>query len=84
MLQRAIKPEADKQSIKDFKKGAELSPTSEVPENTRRITHTIQYENWEFLRQLSTVKTKVAGHKVTINSLLDEAVELLKEKYRER
>lgn len=80
MLQRANKP-ASKKAIEEFKKGADLSPTLEAKEEPRRkITHWIQTDNWAFLKQLSTRLT-TSGNRVTINMLLDEAVELLKRKY---
>ena len=80
MLKLVNKP-GSKKDIEDFKKGAEISPTpQEEKAEIRKITHWIQVDNWSSLKQLSTRLT-TSGNRVTINMLLDEAVELLKHKY---
>lgn len=81
MLKLVNKP-GNKKDIEDFKRGADLSPTlpDEQPE-TKKITQWIRHDNWAWLKQTSAMLSS-AGAKVTINMLLDEAVELLKQKYR--
>ncbi len=69
------------QQIKKFKDGANAPGINELPtEEMRKITHWIKLENWEFLKMKSAALSVEAGKKVTINMLLDQAVDLLKEK----
>ena len=79
MLKLVNKP-GSKKDIEDFKKGAEISPTldDEQPE-TKKITQWIRHDNWAWLKQTSAMLSS-AGAKVTINMLLDEAVDGLRRK----
>lgn len=76
MLQRASKPELQKKAIEEFKKGADLSPTPEGSEvKIRKITHWIKLDNWKMLKKLSAELSIRTGERVTINMLLDQAIE---------
>jgi hypothetical protein len=82
MLKRANKPSPTPQDVESFKKGADQGLIREVPADPiRRITHHIKLENWKYLKVLSAQRSTVSDSKVTINMLLDEAIELLKQKY---
>lgn len=84
MLQRVGKVSPTPKDVDEFKAGADKGLIREVPETPmRRITHHIKLENWKFLKMLSAQRSTVADSKVTINMLLDEAVELLKDKYKD-
>ncbi len=76
MLQRAAKVTGGKDAINDFKRGADLSPTLDKPEvKIRKITHHIKLENWARLKKLSTELSTKTDERVTINMLLDMAIE---------
>lgn len=83
MLQRASKPagKIDKHAVEDFKRAADAIPEiqEEKPE-MKKIGQWVLKENWERLQRIRLERT-LRGEKVTLNTLLDEAIELLAEKH---
>lgn len=70
--------------IKRFKEGANAPGINELPvEETRKITHWIKLENWQFLKKTSAIMSIARSEKITINMLLDQAIELLKKELGE-
>lgn len=77
MLQRSSKVKPGAKAIEDFKRGADVLPEiqEEKPE-MKKIGQWVRKENWERLQRIRLERT-MAGEKVTLNTLLDEAIELL-------
>lgn len=77
MLQRASKPDVSKRAVEEFKRGADAIPdvAEEKPE-MRKVGQWVLKENWERLQRIRLERT-MRGEKVTLNTLLDEAIELL-------
>jgi len=77
MLQRSSKVKPGSKVIEDFKKGADVLPEIvEYKPEMKKIGQWVKKENWERLQRIRLDRT-VAGDKVTLNTLLDEAIELL-------
>jgi hypothetical protein len=77
MLQRSSKVKPGAKAIEDFKKGADSLPEiqEEKPE-MKKIGQWVKKENWERLQRIRLDRT-MAGDKVTLNTLLDEAIEMI-------
>ncbi len=76
MLQRAANITGTKSALREFKEAADLSPTLDVPVvQTRKITHHIKLDNWKRLKKLSAELSTKTDERVTINMLLDMAIE---------
>lgn len=79
MLNRASKKPLNKSDIKDFKAGAERLPEIQKPDlKLKRISQWIKQENWKYLKDKAAEETCMGEERVTVNQLLDRAIELLK------
>lgn len=77
MLQRSSKVKPGAKAIEEFKKGADVLPDiQEDKPEMKKIGQWVLKENWERLQRIRLERT-MRGEKVTLNTLLDEAIELL-------
>ena len=78
-LNRASKNPLNKSDINNFKAAADRIDKDPKPElKLKRISQWIKQENWKYLKDKAAEETCLGDDRVTVNQLLDRAIELLK------